>query len=116
MSKGRIVKIEKHQDRITYIRQGITQDRQYEFTNYPGGNGTYVTGGEYLGTSLSVKIKVYDLDESYTFNVYDDVLRLEDKKRISKQLLERIMNHKGDKVDVIIEDDKVSFDVRQILV
>jgi hypothetical protein len=29
---------------------------QYKYDNYSGGNGTYVTGGKYLGTTLSVKI------------------------------------------------------------
>ena len=56
--KGRIVEIEKHQSRITYIKQGVQGYDQYKYDNYPGGNGTYVTGGEYLGTVLNVKIFV----------------------------------------------------------
>ena len=115
MTKGRIVEIEKHQDRITYIKQGITKDRQHEYSHYPGGNGTYVTGGEYLGTSLNVKIYVYDLEKCYTFDVYEDVKELAGKQRISKQLLEKIMKHEGDKVEVVIEDDRVNFDVSQII-
>lgn len=115
MSKGRIVKIEKNQNRLTYIEQGIKKDKQYKYENYPGGNGTYVTGGEYLGTSLDVKIMVYDLDKCFTFDVYEQVLAIEGKSRISSQLLERIMSHEGDKVDVIIEDKRVDFDVRQLL-
>lgn len=46
--KGRIVNIEKFQNRATYIKQGIKKPEQYKYDNYPGGNGTYVTGGEYL--------------------------------------------------------------------
>lgn len=46
--KGRIVEIEKHQNRGVYIKQGVKGSEQYTYNNYPGGNGTYVTGGEYL--------------------------------------------------------------------
>jgi hypothetical protein len=27
--------------------------KQYKYNNYPGGNGTCVTGGEYYGTVLN---------------------------------------------------------------
>lgn len=81
MSKGRIVKIEKYSNQITYITQGVTQDRQHEYANYPGGNGTYVTGSEYLGMSLDVKIFVYNLDKTFTFDVYEDILKLGGKEK-----------------------------------
>lgn len=35
--------------------------------------------GEYLGTSLMVKIYVFDLRKSFTFNVYDDIKKLSGK-------------------------------------
>ena len=111
--KGRIVEIEKHQSRITYIKQGVQGYDQYKYDNYPGGNGTYVTGGEYLGTVLNVKIFVYDINECITFDVYEDVLSLAGKKKISSQLLATIKAHEGDKVDVYTDDGRnFKFDAR----
>ncbi len=46
--KGRIVEIEKHQNRGVYIKRGVKGSEQYKYSNYPGGNGTYVTGGDKL--------------------------------------------------------------------
>lgn len=114
--KGRIVEIEKHQSRATYIKQGVKGYDQYKYDNYPGGNGTYVTGGEYLGTVLNVKIFIYDINRSITFEVYDDILSLAGKKKISPQLLETIQSHEGDKVDVYTDDGiNFSFDASMLL-
>lgn len=113
--KGRIVNIEKHQNRAVYIKQGIRGSDQYKYNNYPGGNGTYVTGGEYLGTSLNVKIYVFDLDGSFVFDVYDDIRKITGKSRISAKLLETIESHKGEKIDVFVDDHNVSFDPRILL-
>jgi hypothetical protein len=114
--KGRIVEIEKHQNRATYIKQGVQKQDQPKYANYPGGNGTYVTGGEYLGTVLNVKISVYDLGHCLTFDVYEDVLSYIGKSRISPQILSRIESHEGDKVTLVSEDGRnFTFDIRQIL-
>ncbi|WP_026893378.1 hypothetical protein [Lacrimispora aerotolerans] len=114
--RGRIVNIEKHQSLATYIKQGIKGPDQYKYDNYPGGNGTYVTGGEYYGTVLNVKIKVYDIDRSITFDVYEIILSLAGKKRISPQLLEVIESHEGDRVDVYTNDGiNFSFDASVLL-
>lgn len=102
-TKGRIVEIEKYQQCATYIKQGIQGPEQYKYDNYPGGNGTYVTGGEYYGTKLEVKIYVYDLDCCKTFDVYEDIKRLAGVTRISSSLLQTIESHKGDKVDVFVD-------------
>ena len=108
--KGRIVNIEKHQNRAVYIKQGVQGSEQYKYDNYPGGNGTYVTGGEYLGTSLNVKIFVFVLNKSFVFDVYDDIRRITGKSRISAKMLETIESHQGDKIDVFVDDSKLSFD------
>lgn len=102
--KGRIVGIEKYQSRATYIKQGVKGSDQYKYDNYPGGNGTYVTGGEYFGTVLIVKIFIFDINRCKTFDVYEDVLKLAGKKKISSKLLETIESHEGDKVDVYTDD------------
>lgn len=90
--------------------RGVQGSEQYKYDNYPGGNGTYVTGGEYLGTSLNVKIFVFDLDKSFVFDVYDDIRRITGKSRISAKMLETIESHQGDKIDVFVDDFNVSFD------
>lgn len=41
---------------MTYIKQGVKGYAQYDYDNYSEGNGTYVTGGKYLGAILCVKI------------------------------------------------------------
>lgn len=108
--KARIVNIEKHQNRAAYIKQGVQGSEQYKYDGYLGGNGTYVTGGEYLGTSINVKIFVFDLDKSFVFNVYDDIKRITGKSRISAKMLETIESHQGDKIDVFVDEFNVSFD------
>ena len=104
--KGRIVEINKYANSATFIKQGITKDQQCKYENrYAGGNGTYVTGGMYLGTHLDVKVFVYDDNKAYTFNVYEDVRNIKE-----------IKNHVGDKVDVIQNSSGgYDFDVTQIL-
>ncbi len=115
--KGRIVNIEKYQSRGVYLKQGVKGPDQYKYDNYPGGNSTYVTGGEYYGTVLNVKIKVYDYDKCVTFDVYEDILAITGMKKISAQLLEKIESHEGEKVDVYTNDGyNFSFDARVLLV
>jgi hypothetical protein len=114
--KGRIVNIEKHQNRGVYLKQGVKKPNQYKYDNYPGGNGTYVTGGEYYGTVLNVKIFVYDFDKCITFNVYDDILAIAGKKKLSAQLLSIIKSHEENKVYVYSDDgNNFSFDSRILL-
>lgn len=114
--KGRIVEIEKYQNRATYIKQGVKGVDQYKYDDYSGGNGTYVTGGEYFGTSLDIKVYVYDIDCCIKFDVYEDVLRYTGNKKISAQMLEKIERHKGEKVDLTSDDErKFYFNIRQII-
>ena len=114
--KGRIVEIEKHQNRAVYIKQSVKGVEQYKYSNYPGGNGTYVTGGEYYGTVLNVKIFVYDFEKSIVFDVYEDILAIAGKKRISPQLLQTIESHEGTKVNVYTDDGyNFTFDPAQLL-
>lgn len=115
--KGRIVEIEKQQNQMTYVVQGIGKGEQNRYRKYPGGNGTYVTGGESLGVSLMVKIFIYDLGRCYSFDVYDQVLSLKGKKRISKKIMEEIYLCEGSKVDIQTwGDDEIGFDSRQLFI
>ena len=47
---------------------------------------------------------IYDINNCKTFDVYEDVLRLAGKKKISSKLIETIESHKGDKIDVYTDD------------
>lgn len=113
--KGRIVDIEKRQNRITYLKQGVKEPDQYKYRNNNGGHGTYVTGGEYLGTSLNVKIFVYALGKSYNFDVYEDILRITEKSRISSKILNTIESHQGEKINIFVDEQKVAFDPNILL-
>lgn len=114
--KGRIVDIEKYHARAAYIKQGVKGSEQYKYKNYLGGNGTYVTRDEYLGTVLNVKVFVYDLDKSIKFDVYEQILQYTGKKRISSQLMKQIEAHKGSKTVLYSMDGKkFGFDIRQLL-
>ncbi len=114
--KGRIVDIDKRQNRISYITQGIKGSEQWRYQNYPGGHGTYVTGGEYLGTSLYVKIWIYSLNKCLTFDVYDQIKHILGTERISKKTLVTIKSHIGDKVDLLLTgDNQCGFGARILL-
>ena len=114
--KGRIVDIEKYQNRAVYLKQGVKGPEQYKYDKYPGGNGTYVTGGEYYGTILNVKVFVYDFNKCVTFDVYEDILAISGKKKISAQLFSIIESHEGNKVNVYSDDgNNFLFDSRVLL-
>lgn len=51
----------------------------------------------------------FDLDKSFTFDVYDDIRMITGKSRISAKMLETIESHKGDKIDVFVDESKVIF-------
>lgn len=38
-----------------YIKQGVQGSEQYKYDKYSGGNGTYVLGEEYLGSSFDAR-------------------------------------------------------------
>lgn len=114
--KGRIVSIEKYQSRVTYIEQGVKKSEQGSYKNCPGGNGTYVIGGEYLGTVLDIKVFVYDINKSITLDVYEKILQYTGKKRISSQLMAKIESCEGSKVILESMDQKsFSLDVSQLI-
>ena len=114
--KGRIVEIRKYSHQCSYIEQGVKGNNQYKYSNYTGGKGTYVVDGEYLGTSLYVKIFIFDRKQCITFDIYDDVMNYLGKKRMSAKIFEAIKAHQGEKVNVAIAaNNSVQFDYRQLL-
>lgn len=99
MIKGRIVKIEKNVQTATYLKQGVKKEKQgFWDAHYPGSNGTYVTGSEYLGTSLDVKIYIFDYNYSVVFDIREQVLKANGCQRLSSSLLEYIKQNVGKKV------------------
>lgn len=71
---------------------------------------------EYYGTVLNVKIFVYDFEKSIIFDVYEDILAIAGKKRISPQRLQTIESHEGTKVNVYTDDGyNFTFDPEQLL-
>lgn len=109
MSKGRIVKVEYIRKNIVYLQQGVKQRNQRLFANkYPGGNGTYVLGGETV-SCINIKIFVYDLNKCYTFDIKDKVLYANARKRVSTKLIKFLEQNEGKKVDVCICGKNVIF-------
>ena len=113
--KGRIVSIKKVEDRITYVKRGVKEYEQNKYSNYNGGCGTYVIGGEYLGTEIQFKVFVYDLDRCITVDLRPDILSLNNKKRISKQSLDFIVEeNKGKKVTVYKEENEFKIKLEEL--
>ncbi|OAA87812.1 hypothetical protein [Clostridium ljungdahlii] len=118
MLKGRIVEIEKNVHTGVYIKQGVKENKQYEYENNPktpGGNGTYAIGHEYYGTTIDVKVYVYDLDKCFSWDIKDYILVVNNKKRISEKLLNYVIkNNKGKKVKLQIDGQYIGFYYSQL--
>lgn len=114
--KGRIVEINSTRHEAVYVKSGVKKENQgYYDTHYSGGNGTYAVGGEYWGTTLDVKVFVYDLGHCVTFDIRDNVLQANDKKRVSDKLLNFIIdNNEGKKIDVINDGSNLKLDLSQL--
>lgn len=75
-----------------------------------------MTNRECYGTVLNVKIIVYDFEKSIVFDVYEDILVIAGKRRISVQLLQTVESYEGTKVDVYADDGyNFTFDQTQLL-
>lgn len=75
-----------------------------------------MTNRECYGTVLNVKIIVYDFEKSIVFDVYEDILVIAGKRRISVQLLQTVESYEGTKVDVYADDGyNFTFDQAQLL-
>ncbi|CEN26173.1 hypothetical protein [Paraclostridium sordellii] len=116
--KGRIVEIEKNVHQGAYLEQGIKKQDQYKYDNnrkMHGSNGSYITDFEYYGTTIDVKILVYDLNKSYSFDIREYILGVNNMQKVSKQLLNQIIDdNKGKKVFVDISNGMIGFDMTQL--
>jgi hypothetical protein len=113
--KGRIVHVEKNVHQVTHLLTGIKQKDQWKYRHLPGSNGTVVTGSNYNGTTIDVKILVYDYNKCLKFDIRDFVLKINGKTKISSKLLDYIIkSNEGKKVFVKEIDGNIHFDLNQL--
>ncbi len=113
--KGRIVSIDKIENRATYVMEGVKKNEQHKYAKYPGGNGTYVIGGEYFGTEIQFKVFIYDIDKCITFDLRDEILFQNNKKRISKKLLNYVIEkNEGNKVRLYLDNGEYKINLKDL--
>ncbi|BAU29744.1 hypothetical protein DFP93_106120 [Aneurinibacillus soli] len=116
--KGRIVEIEKNVHKAGYLTQGIKKSKQRMYErdkNTLGSNGSYVTGFEYYGTTIDIKIFVYDYEKCIKLDIRDYILRQNGKKKVSSKLLDYVIkNNKGKKVVLEEINRAIYFDQSQL--
>ncbi|GIN41174.1 hypothetical protein [Heyndrickxia oleronia] len=113
--KGRIVNVEKNVHQVTYLLTGIKKKEQWRYGHLPGSNGTVVTGSNYNGTTIDVKIFVYDYNKCVKFDIRDYVLEINDKKKISSKLLDFVVkSNEGKKLVVKEIEGNIHFDFNQL--
>lgn len=112
---GRIVEVEKKVHNITYIKTGVKKHEQWKYQNKTGGCGTYAMGGKYLGTEILFKVYIFDLDTCVTFDLREQILNLNNKKKISPKLLDYITeNNRGKKIKLVENYNSFTFDINQL--
>lgn len=108
--KGRIVEITFETQNVVYLTQGVKRKDQFKYEGrFPGGNGTYVTGGEY-NSYIILKLYAYDLERCVCVDIKESVLSLNKRKRISNQMIETLVrNNVGKKVKFHLDDTGIHF-------
>ncbi len=114
--KGRIVEIEKNIHQVKYLTTGIGKKNQPYYDNQFGGsNGTYVTASEYYGTTIDMKIYIYELEKSVSIDIRDLILQLNQKSKVSSKLLDYVIeNNRGKKIDLFYFDGSITFSPNQL--
>ncbi|MED3576101.1 hypothetical protein [Cytobacillus praedii] len=109
--KGRIVEIVKNIHQVNYVTTGIgKKDQPYYNTRFGGSNGTYVTGSEYYGTTIDMKVFVYDINKCVTFDIRDLILHANQKSKVSSKLLNYVIEkNQRKKIDLLYHDNQITF-------
>lgn len=109
--KGRIVEIEKNVHQVNYVTTGIgKKDQPYYNARFGESNGTYVTGSEYYGTTIDMKVFVYDIDKCVTFDIRNLLLHANQKSKVSAKLLNYVIEkNQGKKIDLLYHDNQITF-------
>lgn len=113
--KGRIVDIKFDTMNTVYLKQGVKGRNQYRYDGrYPGGNGTYVMGGDY-DSYIWLKVFVYALDRCVMVDIKNTVLELNNRKRVSSQMINTLVeNNVGKKIKLDIVGGEVFFPYSQL--
>lgn len=113
--KGRIVDISYDTMNTVYLKQGVKGRDQYRYDGrYPGGHGTYVVGGEY-DSFIWLKIFVYSMERCVTVDIKDTVLKVNNRKRVSNQMIKTLVkNNVGKKIKLEVIDNEVFFTYSQL--
>lgn len=113
--KGRIVEISFDTKNTVYLKQGVKGRDQYRYDGrYPGGNGTYVVGGEY-DSFIWLKVFVYALDKCIKIDIKDTVLEVNNRKRVSSQMISTLVeNNVGRKIKLDVIGGEVFFPYSQL--
>lgn len=113
--KGRIVDISFDTMNAVYLKQGVKGRDQYRYDRrYPGGNGTYVVGGEYR-SYIWLKVFVYSLQQCVVVDIKDTVLEVNNRRRVSDQMIKTLVrNNVGNKIKLDIIGETVSFPYSQL--
>lgn len=109
--KGRIVEIEKNVHQVNYVTTGIGKKYQpYYDARFGGSNGTYVTDSEYYGTTIDMKVFVYDIEKCVTFDIRDLILHANQKSKVSSKLLNYVIEkNQGKKIDLLYHEKQITF-------
>lgn len=113
--KGRIVEISFDTKNAVYIKQGVKGRDQYRYgARYPGGNGTYVVGGEY-NSFIWMKVFVYALDKCIKVDIKDAVLEVNNRRRVSGQMINTLVeNNVGKKIKLDVIGGEAFFSYSQL--
>lgn len=102
---GRIVDIEKNTMNAIFVKQGVPGHKQYLYSGYPGGNGTYVIGGETSPMTLDLVVFIFDheihgIPKVVTIDIREYVQQLMGWRNITSGRFDTIYQNKGRKVKV----------------
>lgn len=112
--KGIVESFSFEKEEMTFIKQGVKKRDQLKYARYPGGNGTYVTGGSY-DSYIIIKIFVDELQRYVSFDIKEEVLAISNRSRVSAKLVSDL-NEKnvGKEVEIEINGSNYNFDVSQL--
>lgn len=113
--KGRIVKIKFDSMNTAYLKQGVKGRDQHRYEGrYPGGNGTYVVGGDY-NSYIWMNVFIYEWNRCVTVDIKNAVLKYNNRKRVSDQMIHTLVeNNVGKKIELDVAGGEISFSYSQL--
>lgn len=74
-------------DSLVEITSGVKERNQWKYALNKGGFGTYVTGFHNTPSRLEIKIFICELNKYVYLDIKEEVLRINNRKRITKKLV-----------------------------